>query len=545
MEKQCKIFTCKICGFSYEGKNSTRLRLHLQKNHSISLEDYCRKYEPEKGGYCKFCGKPTSFLNYSDGFNTYCSPKCAKMSPDVKEKTKKTNLEKYGVENPFQNEGIKKRIKEVIQDKYGVDNVSQSEAIKQKKEETTFSHYGVKYALSLPENKKKADEVFLKKYGVKRPAQVAEFKKKIFKTNIERYGAKSIPESPLFENPFNRKETQEKIRQKFKQKYGVENYTQTLEYRKQHRKQFYDRFLEILQEKHLELITSYDDFLISDVITLKCLLDGTVFTTSTLGKKTLTCPTCKEKRYESRCERNLYLWLKDTLPEYTIQRHNRKILQHNREIDILINGDYGVEVDGVYWHSEKFSEKLDSVNKSISADSNDIMLIHIFDVELEQHRKAVESFILRHFGKCNVIPYQNLTIERITDNEYNEFIATNGLLHNIEVDHCYAVKNDTETIATFSEHNGLVHSITFKNLTTCDIIAVLQKYDQFKMIQFEKRLNFKCVDSRLKYLYDTPPRPFYYSPKTKKFFENYNKPNEEALQVFDCGSVIYEISNSR
>jgi hypothetical protein len=48
------------------------------------------------------------------------------------ENRKKTNLEKYGVENPFQSEEIKGKIKNANLEKYGVENPQQNKNIKEK-----------------------------------------------------------------------------------------------------------------------------------------------------------------------------------------------------------------------------------------------------------------------------------------------------------------------------------------------------------------------------------------------------------------------------
>ena len=63
--------------------------------------------------------------------------KCSKL------KAIQTNLERYGVENPFQSEEIKNKIKQKNLEKYGVENPSQSSEIKQKKIETSLKNYGV------------------------------------------------------------------------------------------------------------------------------------------------------------------------------------------------------------------------------------------------------------------------------------------------------------------------------------------------------------------------------------------------------------------
>jgi CRISPR/Cas system-associated protein Cas5 (RAMP superfamily) len=68
-----------------------------------------------------------------------------------KEKSKKIFLEKYGVENPLQNEQVKTKIKQTNLQKYGVEYASQSNDAKEKRRNTNLEKYGVDL-LSLVEN---------------------------------------------------------------------------------------------------------------------------------------------------------------------------------------------------------------------------------------------------------------------------------------------------------------------------------------------------------------------------------------------------------
>lgn len=81
----------------------------------------------------------------------YFCYKCCK-----EHKTKNTNLEKYGCENPFQNKNIKDKIKKTNIKKYGVENVMFNNDIK-----------------------KKMKSIFIEKYGVENPFQNEIIKKKI------------------------------------------------------------------------------------------------------------------------------------------------------------------------------------------------------------------------------------------------------------------------------------------------------------------------------------------------------------------------------
>ena len=115
---------------------------------------------------CLYCHK--IFKGSKD--RKYCSEECKQAdTPNRLERIKQTNLEKYGVENPFQNELIKEKIKQTNLERYGFDHHLQSEFIK-----------------------KKIKKVFKNKYGVNHPSQLNFVKNKIKQTHLERYGVENI-----------------------------------------------------------------------------------------------------------------------------------------------------------------------------------------------------------------------------------------------------------------------------------------------------------------------------------------------------------------
>jgi len=99
----------------------------------------------------------TSFSKY----NLYCcSPKCSQL------KNVKTNLEKYGVKNVFEDENVKKNIKNTNLEKYGVEYPSQSSSIREKSKQTSIKNYGVDWASKSVDIKNKIKNTCLEKYGV-------------------------------------------------------------------------------------------------------------------------------------------------------------------------------------------------------------------------------------------------------------------------------------------------------------------------------------------------------------------------------------------
>lgn len=131
----------------------------------------------EKHPKCPLCGKRTPFKTYKLGYSLYCSQKCALSEEGKKlmvEQYKKNCLEKYGVDNTAKLNSSKEKTKETNIKKYGVEHHTRSEIYKE--------HY-------------------LKNNGVTSPMLLPGVKEKVFQTNIKKYGGIT---------PFVSKETQEK-----------------------------------------------------------------------------------------------------------------------------------------------------------------------------------------------------------------------------------------------------------------------------------------------------------------------------------------------
>ena len=91
---------------------------------------------------CDICGKEKriSYFSYTRNvkkYNLYTCSKCATI------KIKKTNIEKYGFENVFQNKEIKDKIKKSNLEKYGVEYTSQTKESRDNFKLTNMSRYGV------------------------------------------------------------------------------------------------------------------------------------------------------------------------------------------------------------------------------------------------------------------------------------------------------------------------------------------------------------------------------------------------------------------
>lgn len=85
--------------------------------------------------------------------HTYCLDVCKEHKG---EKTKITNLIKYGTEWGFQNEEIKRKIEHTNIEKYGCENPSSAKKIRDKVKQTCLERYGVEHNSQVREFREKA-----------------------------------------------------------------------------------------------------------------------------------------------------------------------------------------------------------------------------------------------------------------------------------------------------------------------------------------------------------------------------------------------------
>ncbi len=361
---------CEICGMEFE--NFNRLSIHLSRTHKNTSKEYYDKYlKKENDGICLICGKKTKFENFK--YKIYCSSECSNKSEDKKEKRKKTNIEKYGFENPFQNEEIKEKIKITNIEKYGVDNPSKNKEIQKRKKDTNLEKYGVEYTLQNKEIKEKGIQTNIEKYGTKYSSQNKEIKNKIKKTNIEKYGVEYITQN---------KEIKNKIKKTI-----LNN--------------LYPKINKLLEYLNLELLSDYNQN--KELIEIRCKTCGIIFQTQffNLQRDCGKCPVCFPK-YKSNGEIELLEFIKSLNLE--IIENSREIISP-KELDIYIpSKNIAIEFNGLYYHSEEHGkDKLYHLNKTESCESKNIQLIHIFEDEWLFKQEIVKSRLKQILGLNNIL----------------------------------------------------------------------------------------------------------------------------------------------
>lgn len=178
-------------------------------------------------GICKECGKAFTKSRVSEEGYYFCANCMSKHTKVNKygsienaeklrlEKTRISNLEKYGCECPFQSETVKEKIKDTLTKKYGngkkIENPSQIKEIKEKIKKTNLEKYGSEYYLASEDRKNKTKIVSLEKYGCESPNSSDIVKKHKKESYLKHYGV---------DNPNKVQEVREKIIDTCINKYG-------------------------------------------------------------------------------------------------------------------------------------------------------------------------------------------------------------------------------------------------------------------------------------------------------------------------------------
>jgi len=316
-------------------------------------------------GKCLTCGLATKFYAARGGWSQYCSKKCmnAKGSARVKnsEKTKLING------TSIDSERVREKSENTLLSKYGVNNPSLVESAKVKRRDTCLQKFGSSSPLSSEAVKGKISNTMKTKYGGT-GRQSKTISKKI--------------------NDTIRKQILKNISGKFQE---WELITET----------FAGTHEEKIKLKHNcgEIISKY------------------LWT----GQHSFypRCPSC----HGSSKPQQKVLELLKSLGEKT--EVNVRSLIAPREIDILVPNRIAIEVNGIYFHGEKYGkDKKYHLTKTEECLKSGIQLLHFTDIEIEEKWNAVKHSICSKLGHLEKVDARKCTVKKISHNEARQFLET-------------------------------------------------------------------------------------------------------------------------
>lgn len=300
---------CLICGEQTNYTIDVFSKCHLKVKHPeiLHMKDYYDKFvKKENEGICSVCGKETTFYGFNKGYSKHCSTKCASKTEEYKEKLRRKALERYADED--KRKDVIEKMHQTSLKKYGSISYSGSKVGQEKIKKTNLERYGIEQTLQLDHvktarikalednkdeinEKRKAfwtkenidkvnkvrEEYVLKKYGVSSVMCLDWVKDKLEKTKIntlmKRYGVDNVMKLDWVRNK-SKKTRKEKFILNFKPDYLNEK-----------EKYYYDVIVET--KKYVDIL--FEDWNGLDYYTNEKLITNEEYRKIDKSKKSLNC----------------------------------------------------------------------------------------------------------------------------------------------------------------------------------------------------------------------------------------------------------------
>lgn len=343
---------------------------------------------------------------------------------------------------------------------HNLERKSQEEAYATQQESTrrtSLEKYGVEHPLMSKDVMEKRDKTNLERYGVKNPAQSPKIIDKRKKTNLEKYGTEWGLDSKL---------VREKSENTMQERYGVNNYFEKTELLKEKLKEKYGvdhpsripgvwdsssaKKLEISKAEVLNMLEDNGYVLLVDFIgrrlkdkkttikyKLKHKLCGLEFEDDVCSPP--RCPVCQplQGKFSSHNE-YYYKEFVESLGEQVIL-NTPEVLRSSKtnrwiELDLWIKDkNIGFEINGLYYHSIHSGGSTIKTSRKISPKPTDyhqvksnaalvkgIKLFHIWEY---MDSDIVKSKICEIFDKSdNVFDSKNLSVKEVDGSTKSEFL---------------------------------------------------------------------------------------------------------------------------
>lgn len=206
-----------------------------------------------------------------------------------------------------------------------------------------------------------------------------------------------------------------------------------------------------------------------------------------------------QRLLRSSGEENLKSTLTYNLGDNYKYESNKRLAElEGKELDILIDNKYGVEFNGIYWHSTKFKKRIDKyhLKKYQNAKAMGIVLLTVWEPEWNESKNDTLSKILK---VINPDMFVHLKINNIS------LTIENNIIYAKDKDYTIAkfyIKN--KTIINFWLDNNIILDGSF--------VYIMNMFDLTNLIISNDKNNFTGLTLEgLKYIneYTTVERNFY------------------------------------
>lgn len=513
------------------------------------------------------CGSTLAWHPDSRAYRTYCSKSCtAKYSAITR---KQTNLELFGKEWHTQTTEWKEKVEQTSLEKFGVTHYSKTDEWSERTTSTNLAKYGTKSPAQSVIIQDKIKETNMRTYGTEYGCQNSAVIDKMNNTNLQRYGCKK---------PFQNADIQAKIKNTFMENYGVDNPLKCPTIRKK-----------AVATTRTAYYTTETFSKIEDPIWLHLSNKGGKSVGEIANDIGVSGSNlCKIfhkhnlriiKHQVSELERKLVAAF--NIPLLT----NDRILISPRELDIVFPAhSLAVEVNGSYYHSEKFGRDSDyHLQKTTQCNDRGIELLQFWDTEINKQFPKVVNFINSKLGLCERLYARKTKIRHVTAYEKKNFINSNHLQNDVGSSiNLGLFSGDTLVmVATFGKPRFTKADNTFELLRLCSLSGFVVTGGAGKLIKYFVNQHMSDGDILLSYcnrryssgnVYEkigftltsiSPPSFFYITASGKYAGSRYqwqkhllkdklknfdpsisafkNMKNNGFEKVWDCGQLVYTL----
>ena len=334
---------------------------------------------------CINCENDVKFIKFYKGYRKYCSKSCSAIDTH-----KDVNIKNARLTNMLSCNYDKDLRKEMTEKsnitKSNFDSTKRNE-INQKRGNTNFEKYGVYFISQSDDIKNKIKNKFIEKYGVSNPLKLDKFKNKYKETCLL--------------------------------KYGVDHYSKTTHYREKMMKYF-----KICNDSH------YIESIGNSIYKFKCDKDHCFEINSDnylqrTKSNNILCTICYPiGDQKSIKEIEVFNFIEGNYGGELISGY-----RDNLEIDIYLPDlKLGFEFNGLYYHSDKFTDVGYHINKTNYFSDKNIRVIHIWEDDWVFKKDIVKSQILNMIGLTNNRIFgRKCKVKEVDVKESREFLDNNHI----------------------------------------------------------------------------------------------------------------------
>jgi hypothetical protein len=352
----------------------------------------------------------------------FCSTSCRGRynAASSLDKRKKTNLQKYGVDNPAKSETFKEKTKNTVISKYGVEYASQLPQSRK---------FGDANPMRNPKFKQNLKNSMIEKYGVSNIYMLEEFKDKRKQTMLEKYGVEHPSQSEVVQN---------KRREKC-----IEKHNRT------HHGQFH------MDDEEYSLIYDIENLKqMNQDLNLTQIANKLKVSKSTIANMFSHNDVLPIRHGNKSSFQDEIMELLKSLGITNIIKNDKSII--SKELDIYLP-DYklAIECNGTFFHCERYGNKNKHyhLTKTNLCKEKGVRLIHIFDHKWYSDKTKFESILKAAVNKIDVKYYaRKLKLVQVDKKTEKEFFKLN---------HIQNYKSSNFCLGLVDNENNLVSAMSF------------------------------------------------------------------------------------